>query len=1507
MQKLLYLKLDGDLISGVRVTLTIDEDNQTNHAEITGNLPINPDLSTVFAAWKSEYNCVYASRIIPKGVKVVSNWRQQCNFATNELRNHLNQWLLSESFRPIRDKCLQQFVVKSEVLLLIRTSSQTLLELPWHQWDLIENNTHIEVALSTPDSEPIQKSKTPTLRNKVRILAILGNSTGINLEKDRQIITNLPDVETTFLVEPQRQEINDSLWEQPWDILFFAGHSRTEGSSGQIYINQTDSLSIEKLKYGLRSAVNNGLALAVFNSCDGLGLAFELQKLHIPQIIVMREPVPDKVAQAFITYFLPAFASGKSIYMAEREAREKLLVLEDEFPCASWLPAIFQNPATQPHLWQDLGRRPTNKCPYRGLFAFREEDAQFFFGREAFTDKLLEAVQNKPLVAIIGSSGSGKSSVIFAGLIPHLRQINHSHVTTFRPGSQPFHAFTNALLSYLGTSTRCQATQNLVSDLQDILNNIPLEDSEKLFIIIDQFEELYTLCQDTQERQSFIDNLLTLVNNANNFTFVIALRADFFDQALSYRPLADALQHNDLKLSQMNNQELQAVVEKPAALLDVTLESGLTKQILGAVGNQAGNLPLLEFGLTQLWEKQINNRLTHTAYNEIGGIEAALARYAEQVYSKLNLEELEPARRIFVQLVLPRVGTEDVRYLANRAEVGEENWNVVMHLASKRLIVIGRDETTKKETVEIVHEALIREWERLRQWIKQDREFRIWQQELRTTMQQWEKNNQDESELLRGKRLIDAEVWLQRRPDELHLEQTYIAASLALREKEFQQKRRLKKLIVISSVGASFTLTGAFGIGLWQTDVQRRQAQKNEIKAITVSSENLLLANQKLDALISALEVGIRFKQIINTDWQLKQQFVKTLQLAVDSEKELNRLQAHTNWVYNIAFSPDGKIIVSAGLDGKVIVWNLEDGSHKILNGHEDKVFSINFCSKGNIFVTASADKTVKVWNIDGSLSKNLKHKDSVLKASFSPGCETLVTASGKKVSLWNINSQTEKTIWNDSDIVNSVSFSTIDKIIAVGTSDNKVKLLDLDGNEIQSLNGHNDKIHSISFSQDGKTIATASWDKTAKLWNLEGKELATLKGHTDRIFDISFNPDGKTIATASWDKTVRLWNLDGTLRTIIKGHNARILSVSFNPKNKVMASAGADNIIKLWKLDNSLLPIQAHTSAVRSVSFSKNGAYMATGSEDGTAKLWTTSGRLIKVIDKNTGGVYGVSFSKDSNLIATANVNKTAKIWSSSNYKNIVTLQGHKGEVFYTRFSPNGKTVATASADKTAKLWNLNGDNITTFKGHSDRVVDVNFSPDGTLIATASDDHTAKIWKLDGSLCATLVGHDDEVNGIDFNPNGTQIATASDDKTIGLWKVDTNTLCKSNKNKQIYLKDKDNQRLYDHEERVIGIKFNQYGNMIASTSFDNTVRLWNDSGKRTHIFQGHDDWVWSADFSSDGKKLASASNDTTVRFWNLDTETQTLDLNNLLKKGCLQARDYLRNSNNKHLCDEEI
>jgi CHASE2 domain-containing sensor protein len=240
------------------------------------------------------------------------------------------------------------------VRVLIRANNHQLWQLPWQQWDLLERYSFAEIGLSTLEYERPPRVETASRHKQVRILAILGNSEGIKVEEDRKQLESLPGAATTFLVEPQRQELNDQLWEQSWDILFFAGHSQSEGERGRIYLNPTDSLTLDELRYALKKAVERGLQLAIFNSCDGLGLARELEQLHIPQLIVMREPVPDVVAQAFLKYFLHSFARGKPLYLAVQEARQRLQGLEDEFPCASWLPVICQNPAAIPLTWPEL-------------------------------------------------------------------------------------------------------------------------------------------------------------------------------------------------------------------------------------------------------------------------------------------------------------------------------------------------------------------------------------------------------------------------------------------------------------------------------------------------------------------------------------------------------------------------------------------------------------------------------------------------------------------------------------------------------------------------------------------------------------------------------------------------------------------------------------------------------------------------------------------------------------------------------------------------------------------------------------------------------------------------------------------------------------------------------------------------------------------------------------------------------------------------------------------------
>lgn len=359
MSKLVVLKIgDGDFAEGFPVTLQIGEDGERHCIEISGKLPPMPEIPVLYTQWQSSYRSLgIASRIKALSIKHSIFSENKFNKVIQELICCINAWLNSETFRQIRECWLCHLSTAEEIRVIIQTEDAMLQRLPWHLWDLFEHYRKAEIAISSPMFERVERSIKP--KGRVRILAILGDSTGINSEADRQFLENLPNAEIVFLIEPQRQIIDEQLWDKHgWDILFFAGHSTSEADSktGHIYLNDTDTLSITDLKYALKTAIEGGLQLAIFNSCDSLGLARELADLQIPQIIVMRETVPDAVAETFLKYFLQAFSSGKSLYLAVREAREKLQGIENQFPCASWLPMIFQNPAEFSLIWQDLLR-----------------------------------------------------------------------------------------------------------------------------------------------------------------------------------------------------------------------------------------------------------------------------------------------------------------------------------------------------------------------------------------------------------------------------------------------------------------------------------------------------------------------------------------------------------------------------------------------------------------------------------------------------------------------------------------------------------------------------------------------------------------------------------------------------------------------------------------------------------------------------------------------------------------------------------------------------------------------------------------------------------------------------------------------------------------------------------------------------------------------------------------------------------------------------------------------
>ncbi|MUG91164.1 CHAT domain-containing protein [Scytonema sp. UIC 10036] len=1462
--KLVLIKLgSGDVKNGFpKVTSQLWSAGHPLPQQFIGSLPPAPHLSELYRNWQLLYQNLCSRQHLRSlgqpeeddelelddgGITNVS----QVTFddLCQKMHQSINDWLASTEFLNISQQLRSQLNPKEEIRVIIETSDEILQRIPWYRWNFFNDYPKAEVALSKPEYKRSETRQSQSLRKKVRILAVMGNSKDIDLEIETQSLGKLTDAEVVVLDKPSRLQLNSQLWDsQGWDILFFAGHSQTEGETGRIYINENptnNSLTIEQLEEALKSAIDKNLQLAIFNSCDGLGLALALEKLSIPTVIVMREPVPNSVAAEFFKNFLHGFSLQRlPLYLAVQQARRKLQGLEDDFPGASWLPMICQNPAVEPLTWLELGGMPV--CPYRGLFAFSEEDADLFFGREEFTKDLLAAVKRKPLVAVVGSSGSGKSSTVFAGLVPLFRKdtLIDWQIVSFRPGNNPIAALATALAPLTATSKTGNydqaeegglrfpdkeqyqlitgvdsisdrklpksdgntrrlvelelevALNHNVNGLYKIIDKLAQQNPEsRLLLIADQFEELYTLCTEKQ-RQYFLDALLTAVRLAPAFTLVMTLRADFYGYALSYRPFSDALQGRVLNLGPMSCEELRSAIEKPAAQMQVKLENGLTNKLISNVEEQPGRLPLLEFALTQLWSKQSQGLLTHRGYEEIGGVEQALTNHAETVYTQLSETDRARARQVFMQLVRLGEETEATRRLATRDEVNSENWDLVTHLASHRLVVTNRNEFTGEETVEIVHEALIKNWGRLTDWLKIDGEFRHWQEHLRGVIRQWESSDKDEGGLLRGKPLNDAEYWQLQRFQELSsLEKDFIHLSLEQRKREINlQKRRRQTAFLSLSTGLVMAM-GFAGMTWWNW----QNSVKNEIEALSKSSEGLLAANNGLESLIQAVRAGQKLKKSGVTSPETHMLVKSALWKAVYRMPERNRFLGHTANVYDVSFSPNGKIIASG-----------------------------------------SEDKTIKLWSRDGELLKTITgHSAAVTSVAFSPDGKTLASSSrDKTIKLWSRNGELLKTITGHKDDVTCVTFSPDGKILASGGKDNTIALWHLDNGKFQTWNGHNVLVASLSFSPDGKTLVSASWDNDIKLWNLDGEILKTFSGYTERFFSASFSPDGKTIVSAGGDNTVKVWCVKCQQPQILKKHTGAINSISVNPDGTMFASASDDNTILLWSFSGQLLNIlRGHSDAVTSIMFSPDGKTIASGSKDKTVRLWNRNGQLLQ------------------------------------------TLVGHKDVISSVSFSPDSQTIASGSFDKTIKLWSQNGQLLQTFNDNDGAISNVAFHPQNRSIAFIID-NKIKLWSLNNKEIKTLGQHELPIRSIHFSPNGKILASGSDDLTVRLWSLDA----------------KEPKILSNHFSPVKSLSFSRDGKILAAAS-TYTIKLWSLDEQQElaqlEVFDSSS--INSMSLSANDNMIISGGDRNQISLWNLN-------LDNLLGYGCNWLKDYLKNSNNNHI-----
>ena len=1150
--------------------------------------------------------------------------------------------------------------------------------------------------------------------------------------------------------------------------------------------------------------------------------------------------------------------------------------------------------------------------PYKGLRAFQESDADDFFGRDELVERITARLAAQPespgeaegappsrFLALVGPSGSGKSSVVKAGLIPALREgavsgSENWYIAEMVPGTHPLEELEMALWPVAvdpPPSLVAPMQRDVRGMLRTLRRILPDEPAVQLLLFIDQFEELFTLVKDEARRDFFIESLMVAVNAPRSPLRVITtLRADFYDRPLQLQMLGQTLKQATEIVLPLNTQALTWAIREPARHVGVSFETGLAETIVADVVDQPGTLPLLQYALTELFERRQNKLLTRSAYELIGGVQGALSRRAEAVYNELDAAGQRASKQLFLRLVNLGEGGTQTRRRVRRADLTAIDLpqmnQAIDEYVSARLLILDRDPLTRASTVEVAHEALLQGWSRLANWLTTSLDDLRLQQQLTRYTGEWQSADLDSSYLLHGSRLSQFEQWAE--SGNLAItenERRFLTASLevraqrdaleeARRDAELETVRRLAETesrraedqadaarrlrrraqILAAIVAISFVLAVTAAMFARRAQVNAELAKSRELTAQSRELAAASLLSQNDDPELSLL-LAMHALSVAETD-----EGQQALHLALLSSRVRQRFVGHEAAIQRVSFSPDGqRIALAAHGEGRVTVWDAS-------SGRQLSEFPIDRCCWGIFFDTAgellgavepTAEFSFAVWDV----------------------------ASGERLRSHRLPIPTYE--------IGGYYVSPDWDRVAIFQPDNSLSIWDLrEGSKLFDLPGHSGWVE-LEFSKDGRFLVTYD--------NPSGRVLVWDAATGERMYridtgrfinDHAVSPDGRRIALAvdandaGWE--VHIWELarlsdddSGAPAVKLSGHPDTIRLIDFSADGRMLASASRDGTSRVWDvLTGETVYVLAHGTHVRSLAFHPDNHSLLTGDLEGIARVWdiTPQGAAERLgLSASAGPSFDADISSDGQLLVTGG---RGSLWQVETGTLLHPLSGHSDTISAVAFRPGSQQVASAGLDGVIQVWDArSAELLYRVVGHSGSlsgfgfpgVLSLEFHPSGHQFATAGADGIVRVWDSDnGGAIHILTGHDADLSAVAYSPNGDYLATgqASGQQFNVDFAPTTIKLWDSSSGEEVLSFNA------DHGQRVWGLAFSPDGQYLATVGTDFAVKLWalDLEARRVAleaVLSNHANTVFGVAFSPDGRLLATATADE-VRVWDV-------------------------------------